>query len=453
MATLADIKRPPLALVKLVEAIGILLRIPKASSKSQYKAPIPSNYDATVKLLSSDFYGTMNKLTLLQSNGIPNDVAIDLYSKTQEQYFNYEDALLAGGLAVRELFNVLVLILNHLQTDYFRIPVKSTNIFVVVDGTRSSYLAFDAATHLLNHGVCHVAALSSNDPYNDQCLPSGHLTNDLIRRCREQYKIADTAFRVDPLQPNDVSELISLVEQSLQRIECPVLVVGIDSQSSCGSTEYMSEFIRWAAWSCERTAVLAKSFSRVRPFPQSFMSRKFQVCVKEVSDLQPVFSGALQIMRPGDSVVLVCVVHSGQPIGDSRDMRFDMGRRGEWVEGEDEREREKDNEKDNEREREEDSEKEKESRRNKRPGWNEKQVREIEREMETMLIRSQSDGCVRIEKQRERKTIGQELVRVSQHESVDFIVMRRGREREREIASDVSEECLQRARCTVVFTV
>eukprot|EP01036_Dinobryon_divergens_P059829 gene59829-79796_t len=216
MSLLKDIRRPPLALIKLVEAIGILLRVPKTSSKSEFKAPVPTNYDSTVRMLDSDFYGIMSQLAVLKSSGIPNDIATELYAKTQEPYFDYEAALVAGGLAVRELFNILMLILGQLQKDDYRIPIKNTNVYVVVDGTRSSYVAFDAATHVLSHGVCHVAALSSNDPYSDQTLLNEHLCADLKRRCCEQYKIPEHGFRVGTTKPTTIGELILSVEESMK---------------------------------------------------------------------------------------------------------------------------------------------------------------------------------------------------------------------------------------------
>lgn len=430
MSSLSAIKRPPAALIKLVEAIGILLRVPKSHVKSAYKAPIPSNYDATLRLLVDDFYGTMNLLTLLQSNGIPNDVAIELYCKTQEQYFDYEAALLVGGLAVRDLFNVVILILNQLQVDNYRIPVKSTNIFVIVDGTRSSYLALDAATHFLNHGVCHVAAVPSTQLSTDSITSTKHLINDLRRRCREQYKISENSFMVESMQPDNINDIVRLVEDALDQNNCRVLVVGIDSESSCGNVEYISEFISWAAWQCKQTVVLVKSFSRVRPFPQSLMARKFLVCITDIVDLEFALAGALEIMRPGDSVVLVSVVHCGAPLGDARATRFDMGKRFDWV----------------------DSTRSTEPGPHcpNQPGWNEGQVQALRSRMEEMLGQSQAIGSVRIERQRVAKTSGQELSRVALEEAADFIVLRRGDGAINR--SEVSVELLAISRCTVVLT-
>lgn len=421
MNDLKEIKRPPLALINLVEAIGILLRVPKSMNKSKYKASVPSNYDATIELLSSDFYGTMNKMTILQSSGIPNDIATELYAKTKEPAFDYESALIAGGLAIRELFNTLVLILDQLQNDTFRMPVKTTNIFVVVDGSRSSYVALDAATHLLNHGVCNIAAVAVKEIDGKDLLDT-HICQDLERRCLEQYKITDRFFRVEHMVPENTEDMITKIQESLNRNSCNVIVVGIDGQSSCGCIEFMSDFITWVAWECKSTAILVKSFSRVRPFPQSHMSRKFLVCVKEVSDLRSVFSSALEIMRPDDEVILLSIVPTRDPVGEAQETRFGMGSRFGWVSGEVMAETGAS-----------------------RPGWNDNIVATLTKEMEQMLQKSQSPGRVRVETLNPIRTVYEELVHWSLEEGVDFLVVRRGK-------TSVTKGCLQHARCTVVFT-
>ena len=92
--SLASIKRPSLALIKLVESTGILLGIQKKyGEKSRYKAPTPTNYDETVQKLSDDFYGCMSLISSMDISTIPNDVASELYEKTVEPGFDYEGRL------------------------------------------------------------------------------------------------------------------------------------------------------------------------------------------------------------------------------------------------------------------------------------------------------------------------------------------------------------------------
>ena len=78
-------KRPPDVQIKLVEAIGIIMRIPFSSSPSRYKAPLPTNYDGTVNLLMNDLSGVISELAGYSSSSIPNDIARDLYAKTLDR--------------------------------------------------------------------------------------------------------------------------------------------------------------------------------------------------------------------------------------------------------------------------------------------------------------------------------------------------------------------------------
>ena len=90
MSALADVSRPSVSVVKLVEACGILLGVPPTHDRSAFKAPIPSNYDATVGLLDSNFGGYVAELAKLTSDQLSNKVANDLYAKTLEPGFDYE---------------------------------------------------------------------------------------------------------------------------------------------------------------------------------------------------------------------------------------------------------------------------------------------------------------------------------------------------------------------------
>ena len=147
--SITDIKRPSVAMIKAIEAIGILLRVPQSSQKSMFKAPVPSNYDATVALLQEDFYNVVNTLSAYESTAIPNDMASKLFSKTLEPGFDYEAAILSGGLICRELFNLLVLLIQKLQSDPYRIPVQTKNVLLIYDGSLASYKALDCLSHVI----------------------------------------------------------------------------------------------------------------------------------------------------------------------------------------------------------------------------------------------------------------------------------------------------------------
>ena len=100
-----------------------------------------------------------------------------------------------GGLLIRELFNVVFLILLRLQSDTDRLPICKHNIGVLVDGSRSSYVAFDTACHIHNHGMLNIFAFTLEVDVVGSS-GSSHLIRDLTRRCKPHYKFPDHVFGV-----------------------------------------------------------------------------------------------------------------------------------------------------------------------------------------------------------------------------------------------------------------
>ena len=332
MSYISRVSKPNIALVKLIEAVGILLRVQKSFAKSVYKAPTPSNYDGTLALLTKDFAGCILILGTLRSDDIPNDVASDLYSKTLEQGFEYEKAVAVGGLEARDLYNSIMAIIDRLNADLYRIPIKKTNVMVLADGSRPSFVAFDTATHLHHHGKIIVGALlvAGSRKINGAVIQA-HLPVDLERRCRDQYKIDPLAYKIDVLRPHLSSEIVQHVEQSMSTYDCSTLVLGIDANYT--GTENLSITAQWAAWKTGYITVLVKSCSRIRPFTAVSMPRKVMVCIKDQSAIDDLYKTCLKFLKPGDEVLMVSVVNNGDPIGDNRSMRFDLGGRCRWVAG------------------------------------------------------------------------------------------------------------------------
>ena len=135
---------------------------------------------------------------------------------------SFEDSfhLFIGGLLIRELFNVVFLILLRLQSDGDRLPICKHNIGVLVDGSRSSYVAFDTACHIHNHGMLNIFAFTLED---DVVGGSGssHLMRDLTRRCKSHYKFPDHAFAVIGIKCpiEDMENQPQLVESHLANTE------------------------------------------------------------------------------------------------------------------------------------------------------------------------------------------------------------------------------------------
>ena len=68
MTDLRENHRPTPPVIKLVESCGILLGIPPSNDRSAFKAPLPSNYDATITILDSNFGKYVCELSKLTSD-------------------------------------------------------------------------------------------------------------------------------------------------------------------------------------------------------------------------------------------------------------------------------------------------------------------------------------------------------------------------------------------------
>lgn len=481
MSNLLKISRPTLALIKLVEAIGILLEIPFGYTKSSYKATLPSNYDETVEKLSSNYEEIFAYLISLKSCDISNKMARELYSKMEEPGFNYDDVVSQAGLELRELFNSVVFNLLQLQNDRYRIPLQNTNIFVAVNGSRSSYVALDVAAHVHSHGVLHVGAITAEDSVlrgqNDMML---HLPIDLERRCKRQYEKTNYLYKVCDLSCSNTAEIVPSVSLLVEREHCDIVVVGLETNGSVDSG--LEQLASWAATQCDgKTVILAKSCVRVLTFGESFISRKFQVCVKHLDELELVFRSCLALMRPNDTIVLLTILETKGTL--PRDLekknnrpndtpncssRYDFGRRpGLWVsEAYHVSSRALNNQINAERELE------------VKPMFDEPQSGEdpfthrpaspkspnclllnetskatssllnsFEIEMNRLIADSQIEGKVRIEQYPlVPKTSGRIIGEIATEEAADFIVLRRGKN-----ARNLSTECVKDSMCSVVL--
>ena len=115
----------------------------------------------------------------MKSADISNEISIEMYLKIQEPGFDYEAAIIDGGLCMRELFDAVYCIISNLQEDKFRVPVRSANSLVLIDGSRSSYTALDAAQHVSNIGILTTAALivDEDERLNDDDFMRIHAEN------------------------------------------------------------------------------------------------------------------------------------------------------------------------------------------------------------------------------------------------------------------------------------
>lgn len=330
MAELKNLKRPNLATIKLVESIGILLNIPKTTEKSAYKAEVPSNYDDTVDRLDADFNAELNYLSNLRSADINNQVASQFFNKTLEPGFSYEAAINSGGLLTRELFNVMMHIYIRLQSDGNRLPINEQTISVLVDGSRCSYVAFDTACHIQNHGLLNIIVYTSNTS-SDQDEPGENnsiLYRDLVRRCKQHFKLQEHCYNTIEVSRESGREEKQM-KQILAESNSNIFVLGLDDGNIGESSR--AKMILWAVWEYENDVVLSKGLSMVRPFTTVHFPRKILLYVDSKVNTKSTFLKALKFIRPGDTAVVLSIVDHRDPVGDcDGDTRYDFGDKTVW---------------------------------------------------------------------------------------------------------------------------
>ena len=124
MSNLKSQKRPSPAVIKLVECIGILLGIPASKEKSKYKAPTPSNYDHVIELLEDNYGAYLTEVANMTSSMLSNKVANELFAKTLEPGFGYEQAVNDGGLTCRDMFNAIERVMMSLVAIILVYPLQ-----------------------------------------------------------------------------------------------------------------------------------------------------------------------------------------------------------------------------------------------------------------------------------------------------------------------------------------
>ena len=432
MSNISSISRPSLAFIKVVEAIGILLRIPVSTKKSVYKAPVPSNYDNTVAYLENDFYAVLNQLNVLQSSGIPNDIASEFFAKTQEPGFDYEAAVTSGGLSCRELFNSLILLIQTLQNDKSRVPVKNRNVLLIFDGSIASYAALDCLSHIHNHGMLTILSVKDYSRTEDNYKPlADHSPADLQRRCEHQYKKSSHQVNIiniyDKLidnQENDRGKGNNLVTESIlqyiKESDSDVIIMGKDTSKY--EEDEISRLVNILPDCTDKTVILAKNSSKVMPFSLAVMSRRFLICLKASDDARDMFCKSLAMLRPNDVICVLCVHESSQPKGDYRDTRFLLGKRHPWVSGDSEKDVAYNS-----------------------PGWNTKALADLRVFLYEMIASAQVAGDIRIEEETSNITVGQQICKIAVEEQADFLVFRRGYERE------VTNQCIDESSASVIL--
>ena len=414
-------KKPTSSVIKLIECIGILLEIPVSTDKSKFKAPFPSNYDKTFDILSRDFYLIINNLSNVKSSEISNETASQFFKKTLEPGFEYEAAVNYGGLLVRELFNVVHLVLLKLQSDSSRLPISKYNVTVLVDGTRSSYAAFDSACHIYGHGKLNILSHTIQDIGSNTTNPAKHhLLNDLKRRCTSHFKLQDHCFEVIPLM-SSIDNQLDNIQLFLEESKTHIFVMGINESNIGECTN--SVIASWAAWQFKGDLMLSKGISVVRPFSQINYSRRFLLYIDGTNSSNESFLKSLKFMRPGDKIIILLVTENRDPQGDcGRDTRYMFGARSGWVSDEIKSSVEPDF-----------------------IGWNDKDVDELKASMNEMINNSYLNGTVKIETDEPNLSTGKIICNSVFNESAEVLII------PFKSNKDLIIECVHESSCSVII--
>jgi hypothetical protein len=196
---LATIHRPSTALIKFIEALAIVLQTPTRAHKSRYRVPLPSSYTDCVHALENNYDDICRFVTSLTAADLTNELALQLYNKTQERGFHYKNALFEAGDEVAGVFTALMRLIEALPAhDDGRVRVQGAHVLVPITGNKSSYAALDVGMHLMGAtGYCTLPVYVDESFLgikSEQTLK--YLTRDVERRCTEQYKVAPHLVKV-----------------------------------------------------------------------------------------------------------------------------------------------------------------------------------------------------------------------------------------------------------------
>jgi len=178
----------------------------------------------------------------------------------------------------------------------------------------------------------------------------------------------------------------------------------------------------WATWQFAGDVILCKGMSPIRPFSQVRSSRTFLVYLDSKDNHHIIFIKAIKFMRPGDSILMMTIVESRQPVGDSRDTRYQFGKKsGYWIQGPTPPENEPDS-----------------------VGWNDKEVENLTKSLQEMIDNSFLDGEVQIKTKSPDYSNGKIICDSAFSANAEMIVMGTTNNRDSII------ECVRESNCSII---
>ena len=377
----------------------------------------------------------------MKSENISNEVANELYEKLLEPGFDYEESINNAGLISRELFDVVMYLLSELQNDMKRRSVTSHNVFVPITGSRSSYIAFDVATHIFLHGEC-IAGILSNPietipgSTSDEIIPtnsndnehtfSSYLHLDVERRFKSLYKLQSHRYKIIDIElPEDhIDNIIHTIESN----NISIIVLGIYENSYTDSIQ--NSLMTWSAWISKLTVVFAKTQSLVRPFTSVITNKIHMICMKpsiniNENEISYYFRQSLLCMRPNDTFVVLVIADSRDPLCDmSYETRYDYGNRyNTWISGIND------------------------PNTTNYLGWNDESLSKFTDIIQNLINKSQMEGKLKIERCSKTRSIAQDICKYAKQENVELIITKLGRNERR----DIIVGCIFEASCCVAI--
>lgn len=434
MPRLAEIHRPSTALIKFVEAIGILIGSQVKSLKTRYRTPLPSNYSETIHHLSNNYDEIYKFISALDASALSNELSQQLYAKTQERGFHYGNALaeISGDL-IESLFAAVIRVLNALSSsDNGRIRVQGANVLIPMTGNKSSYAALDIGMHLLGHGLCFISAYVDESflgMKSEQTLK--YLTRDVERRCSNQFKLSSDKMIIDATIAQNGEDIRLKVEETLLSAGAPgvidILCVGLEDTNI--GLNGASPLLMWAAWSAPVDVLLARTNSPIRPFSSLQMTRTVLIHYHLPSSVPPldVVEQSLRFIRPADFVLFVVSGERRTSRGDNQETRFDYGRRYNQAT----------------------------ATAPPTPSYcyhtDDKALEECAELLQSYLTHAQAEGDVRVIRDIPAVSIAQQLVQISSEEHADLLVVKRSLGSDNERNRCLIVDCARDAPCSLVI--
>ena len=133
---------------------------------------------------------------------------------------------------------------------------------------------------------------------------------------------------------DNISELIDYTNAHVHEYNSDIIVMGINNNNLGLAGDEKLQM--WAAWDSKANALFTKKSSQPIPCTVSHARKTYQICVKNIDDVDYVYSKTLPYLKPGDYVIFATIAEQEKAIGDYtynnlRNSRFALGAGSGWI--------------------------------------------------------------------------------------------------------------------------